>query len=261
MNDIFSLSGRHALVTGASGGLGRQFARTLAAAGALVTVAARRADRCAETVTLIAAAGGRAQAVNLDVTDAAGVAAAFDAATEMAGAPVDVVVNNAGVAVTKPALKVTEDDWDWVMDTNLKGVWLVAQEAARRMAAPGPDGAPRGGNIVNIASIIAFRQGSRIASYAISKAGVVQLTKILALELADKGIRVNALAPGYVITDMNRDILEGPAGQVIVQRIPQGRFGRPEDLDGPLLLLASDASSFMTGSVIAADGGQLVNSL
>jgi len=255
MTDIFSLAGRHALVTGASGGLGRHFAAVLAGAGATVTVAARRADRCAETVEMIEAAGGRAQAVPLDVTDSAAIAAAFDAATGAAGQPVDILVNNAGVTVTKRALEVTEEDWDYVVDTNLKGVWMVAQEAAKRMAEA------NGGAVINIASITAFRQASKIAAYAIAKAGVAQMTKILALELAAVGVRVNALAPGYVVTEMNRDILEGPAGEVMVKRIPQRRFGRLEDLDGPLLLLASGASAFMTGAVVEVDGGQLVNSL
>ena len=251
----FSLEGRLALVTGASSGLGRHFARTLAQAGATVAVAARRLDKLADSVAEIHAAGASALAVPLDVTDAASVRACFDAVEAALGTP-DLVINNAGAAVTRPLLEQTEGDWDSVVDTNLKGAWLVAQEGARRLVAAGRPGA-----IVNIASITGLRVAGAVAPYCASKAGLLQLTRAMALELARHGIRVNALAPGYVETELNRDFLASEAGQRLMARIPQRRFGRAADLDGPLLLLASDAGAYLTGSVIAADGGHLVSSL
>jgi len=245
------LTGRTALVTGASSGLGRRFSCALGAAGADVIVAARRADQLAKTVELVKAAGGTARAVELDVADGASVEAVF----EEIGA-VDILVNNAGVASTKKILEWTEKDWDFIMDVNLRGAWMVANAAAKAMVA-----ADRGGSIINIASIAGERVGKGIMPYTVSKAGVIQLTKAMALELAIHNIRVNAIAPGYIITDINRDYLEGDFGEKMKRGIPQRRFGDPEDLDGPLLLLASDASGFMTGSVIAVDGGHLVGSM
>ncbi len=245
------LSGLTALVTGASSGLGRQFARALGAAGADVIVAARRADRLAETVELVASDGGTARAVEMDVSDGASVDAVF---AEIGA--VDILVNNAGVASTKKILEWTEQDWDFIMDTNLRGAWLVANACAKAMVA-----ANKAGSIINIASIAGERVGRGIMPYTVSKAGVIQLTKALALELAVHNIRVNAIAPGYIITDINRDYLEGDFGEKMKRGIPQRRFGNPDDLDGPLLLLASDASEFMTGAVIAVDGGHLVGSM
>jgi len=251
----FRLDGRTALVTGASSGLGRHFARTLAAAGAAVAVAARRADKLETLVAEITAEGGQARAVALDVTDVTSVRAAFDAIAAWRGAP-GVIVNNAGVAVSRPLLEQSESDWDGVLDTNLKGAWRVAQEGARRLVAAG-----QGGAVVNIASITGERVAGGVAPYCASKAALLQLTRAMALELAGHGIRVNAIAPGYVATELNRDFLASSAGQRLMARIPQKRFGEPSDLDGALLLLAGDAGRFMTGSVTAVDGGHLVSSL
>ena len=253
--DRFSLKGRRALVTGASSGLGKHFAGTLAEAGATVIVAARSVDKLADTVAEIESAGGRAWALRLDVTDLASVKAGFDE-IEAEGGVADVIVNNAGVAVSRPLLEQTEADWDGVLDTNLKGAWLVAQEGARRLVA-----AKRGGAIVNIASITGERVAGAVAPYCASKAGVMHLTRAMALELARHGVRVNALAPGYVQTELNRDFLASEAGEKLRARIPQRRFGRADELDGPLLLLASDAGAYLTGSVVFADGGHLVSSL
>ena len=250
----FRLDGRIVLVTGASSGLGTHFAHLLANAGARVAVAARRADKLQALVNSIAKAGGEARALTLDVTDSASVRNCFDELVSW-GAP-DVVVNNAGITVTRPLLEQTEDDFDSVIETNLKGCWLVATEAARRMVAAG-----RGGSIVNIASILGERVAGGVAPYAISKAGVVQTTKAMALELARYRIRVNALMPGYVVTDLNRDFLTGEAGDKLRSRIPSRRFGELIDLDGPLLLLASDAGAAMSGSTLAVDGAHLVSSL
>ena len=253
---MFRLDGRRAIVTGASSGLGRRFALTLAHAGAEVVVAARRADKLADLVAELESLSVRAFAVSLDVTDRASIAACFDEIERRAGGPADIVVNNAGVTVTKPALQQTEDDWDAVVGTNLKGSWMVAQEAARRLVA-----ADRSGSLVNVASILGERVAGGVAPYAVSKAGLVQATKALALELARHRIRVNAILPGYVVTDLNREFLDSEAGQKLRARIPTRRFGQLADLDGPLLLLASDAGSHMTGAVLAVDGGHLVSSL
>jgi NAD(P)-dependent dehydrogenase (short-subunit alcohol dehydrogenase family) len=253
--DRFRLDGRIALVTGASSGLGAHFAKVLASVGAQVLAAARRADKLKDLIAEIGAAGGRADALALDVTDAASVRACFDEAARVAGVP-DVVVNNAGVTITKPLLQHTEEDWDSVVGTNLKGGWVVATEAARRMVAAG-----KGGAIVNVASILGERVAGGVAPYAISKAGVVQATKALALELARYGIRANALMPGYIVTDLNREFLASEAGEKLRARIPSRRFGELTDLDGPLLLLASDAGRHLSGACLAVDGAHLVNTL
>lgn len=255
MGELFSLEGQIALVTGASSGLGRHFSEILARAGAEVIVTARRADKLAETVSEIEAAGGKAHAIEVDVTNAETIAAAFDQAERIAGVP-DIVINNAGQTITKPLLQQTEQDWDQVMDSNLKGSWLIATEAARRMVACGKPGC-----IVNIASILGERVGGGVAPYAISKAGVVQATKAMALELARHGIRVNALLPGYVITDLNRDFLCSEPGEKLRMRIPSRRFAELDDLNGPLLLLASNAGKAMSGACVAVDGGHLVSGL
>lgn len=251
MSDRFDLSGKTALVTGASQGLGAGFARTLAAAGAKVALAARQTAKLEALKSEIEAAGGTAAAVAMDVTDQASVRAAFDA-TEAVLGPVDVLVNNAGIAVTKPFLEMTVDDWDSVLDTNLKGCFLAGQEAARRMAEKD------GGSIVNIASVLGQSVIGHLSGYCTSKAALIQLTKSMALELARVGVRVNALAPGYIETPINTEFFHTPAGEKLVKGIPQRTLGQSEDLDGALLLLASDASTYMTGTVVTVDGGFLV---
>lgn len=255
VSDPFALDGRVALVTGASSGLGRHFARTLAAHGAKVALAARRLPRLHELAGEIASAGGEATCVQMDVTDAASVRAGLAAARRELGV-IDVVVNNSGVAVPKPALEADESDFDQVLDTNLRGAWLVARETARAMVEAGC-----AGSIVNIASILACRVGGGLSVYAASKAGLVQLTRALAMELARHRIRVNAIAPGYVRTEMNDAFFASEAGQAMVKRVPMRRLGEPAELDGALLLLASEAGSYMTGSVIVVDGGHLQSPL
>lgn len=252
MSELFSLTGRVALVTGASGGLGRHFGRVLHAAGAAVLLAARRPESVAADAEAL---GDRAMAVALDVTDAASIAAALEAAEARFG-PCDLLVNNAGIAATKPFLDHAEDDWDRVMDVDLRGAFVMAQAAAKRMVAAGKEGA-----IVNIASILGLRVIPGVAGYAAAKAGLIHLTRQMAVELARHRIRVNALAPGYVATDINRDFFASDAGQALLKRIPQRRLGTVDDLTGPLLLLASRAGAHMTGSVVTVDGGHSVNSL
>ncbi|MES2339406.1 MAG: SDR family NAD(P)-dependent oxidoreductase [Pseudomonadota bacterium] len=243
-----SLEGKRSLVTGASSGLGAHFATVMAAAGAQVVLAARTV---AKLDALAEAIGPAASTVALDVRGTASVEAAIAAAGR-----IDILVNTAGVTATAPVLEQDPADWSNIVGTNLDGSYRLAVAAARAMRDAG-----RGGSIVNIASILGLRQGGQVTPYAVSKAGVIQLTKQLALELARHGIRVNALAPGYVETDLNREFFASAAGVALIKRIPQRRLGRLADLDAPLLLLASDASGFMTGSVLTVDGGHLVSSL
>jgi NAD(P)-dependent dehydrogenase (short-subunit alcohol dehydrogenase family) len=252
---VFELTGKHVLVTGASSGLGRHFAKMLASKGAKVTLAARRVDALTSAVDQIKQTGGAAQSVRLDVTATDSVGKALEDAQARFG-PIHGLVNNAGVTATRPALDQDERAWDSVIDTNLKGVWLVANAVARQMI-----GNKAGGSIVNIASILGLRVAGAVAPYAISKAGVVQMTKALALEWARYAIRVNALAPGYFETELNDDFFASDAGKELIKRIPQRRLGQLQELDGPVLLLLSDAGSYMTGSVVAVDGGHLVSSL
>ncbi len=250
-----SLAGKVALVTGASQGLGAFFARTLAGAGARVAVAARSVEGCERVVGEIAAAGGTALPLALDVTSAESAAAAVAATAEAWGA-LDLLVNNAGVTATVPLMDLDEAAWDRVVDTNLKGAFLVGQAAARQMARQAA-----GGAIVNVASILGLRVAGQVAAYAASKAGLVQLTRSMALEWARHKVRANALCPGYVETDLNRDFFATEAGQALIRRVPYRRLGRLEDLAGPLLFLASDASAYVTGIDLAVDGGHLVSSL
>ena len=246
------LTGKKALITGASSaGFGRYFAITLAKAGAEIVVAARRKQALDTLVAEINESGAAAHAAALDVTDINLVRSVFEE-----HGPFDIVVNNAGVSVAKPLLEQTEEDYDFVLNTNLKGVWNVGKEAARTMAENN-----RGGSIINIASITGLRQVTRITPYAVSKSGVIQMTKQMALELASYNIRVNAIAPGYFESDLTRDFFDTDAGKALIKRVPMRRLGDYESLGGALLLLASDASSFMTGSVIPVDGGHLLSSL
>ncbi|MCS6879304.1 MAG: glucose 1-dehydrogenase [Geminicoccaceae bacterium] len=249
------LSGKVALVTGASSGLGLHMARTLARAGAAVALAARRLERIEAEARPLRAEGRRAVAVPLDVTDPRSVEEGLARARAALGT-VTVLVNNAGIAHTDRALELPPATFRSVLATNLEGAFLVAQAAARAMIE-----AKVGGSIVNVASILGFRVAGRVAAYAASKAGLVRLTEALALEWARFGIRVNALAPGYIETDLNREFFASEAGKAMIARVPQRRLGRMEDLDGPLLLLASDASAYMTGTTIVVDGGHLVSSL
>jgi NAD(P)-dependent dehydrogenase (short-subunit alcohol dehydrogenase family) len=255
MSKRFDLGGKVALVTGASSGLGVHFARTLAGAGASVAIAARRADRLASLQAELQAAGGKAAAVELDVQSAESISAAFDAVEKALG-PIDIVVNNAGISIVKPALDMPVEDWDAVVNTNLRGAWLVTQAAGKRWLM-----AKRPGVIVNIASILGLRTIGQVAPYNASKAGLIHLTRALAMEWARHDIRVNAICPGYIETEMNSDFWKTPGGKRLIERIPQRRIGKPEHLDGALLLLSSEAGSFMTGSVLTVDGGHTVSSL
>jgi NAD(P)-dependent dehydrogenase (short-subunit alcohol dehydrogenase family) len=251
----FSVAGKVALITGASSGFGRHFAKVLAREGAKVGLAARRVDALESLAQEIRSAGGVAAVAQLDVADVASIAAAV-AAIERELGRIDVLLNNSGTSIVKPTLEYTEQDWDAVVDVNLKGAFFVATEVARHMRADG-----RGGSIINIESILSFRQTGHIPAYVASKAGLTQLTKTLALELARHNIRVNGIAPGYFSTDINRDFLASDAGAAMIKRIPQRRAGNVEDLEGPLLLLACDASRYMTGATLVVDGGHLVSSL
>ncbi|WP_323796979.1 glucose 1-dehydrogenase [Nisaea sp.] len=244
----FDLTGKVALVTGASQGLGARFAETLAASGAAVAVAARQVAKLQELAERIRAAGGTAHAVAMDVTDPASVAAAVEDA-EAALGPLDVLVNNAGIAVQKPFLEMSPEDYDQVLDTNLKGCFLVGQAAARRMKESG------GGSIINISSVLGTEVIGALSTYCASKGGLLQLNRAMALELSRYGIRVNAIAPGYIETPINSGFFKTEPGQKMVRTIPQRRLGQPDDLDGALLLLASDQGAYMTGSVVTVDGG------
>ena len=245
------LSGKTALITGASSGLGLHFAKILASDGVRLVLAARRIETLEEHCADIVRNGGAARAVALDVTSAASVSAALESFSD----PIDILINNAGIATSGPALEFDLADWDDVLATNLRGAFLLSQAAGRRMKANG------GGVIVNVASILGLRVANHVSAYAVSKAGLIQLTQSLALEWARHNIRVNALCPGYIETDLNRAFFATPAGQALINRIPSRRLGQMADLDAPLLLLCSEAGRYMTGATLAVDGGHLVSSL
>jgi 3-oxoacyl-[acyl-carrier protein] reductase len=248
---LFDLSGAVALVTGASSGLGRRFALVLAEHGASVVLVARRKERLEALAAEIEAAGGRALPIAADVGNRAEIARAFDAAQAKFG-PVTVLINNAGVAKPQSFLGMRDETWRETLDINLDAVVATAQEAARRMVTSG------GGAIVNIASILSFGVQKGNLAYAVSKAAVLQATRAMALELAPKGVRVNAIAPGYFSTEINADYLASPQGEAMSRAVPMGRFGQEGELDGALLLLASRAGSFITGATIVVDGGHML---
>jgi NAD(P)-dependent dehydrogenase (short-subunit alcohol dehydrogenase family) len=248
---LFDLSGAVALVTGASSGLGRRFALVLAEHGASVVLVARRKERLEALAAEIEAAGGRALPIAADVGNRAEIARAFDAAQAKFG-PVTVLINNAGVAKPQSFLGMRDETWRETLDINLDAVVATAQEAARRMVTSG------GGAIVNIASILSFGGQKGNLAYAVSKAAVLQATRAMALELAPKGVRVNAIAPGYFSTEINADYLASPQGEAMSRAVPMGRFGQEGELDGALLLLASRAGSFITGATIVVDGGHML---
>jgi NAD(P)-dependent dehydrogenase (short-subunit alcohol dehydrogenase family) len=245
----FSVAGQVVLVTGASSGIGEHFAEVLAAGGAKVAAAARRGDRLAELARSIEACGGTCLPVACDVTRRDSITAAIATAEAQLG-PLSILVNNAGVVVSKPLFEHTEEDWDYVVDTNLKGAWLAAREFAHHLVE-----LKRPGRIINIASVLGFRTIGRVPAYCAAKAGLIHLTQVLAMELARYGILVNALAPGYVETDFNRAFFQTEAGKALIGRIPLKRLGQAPDLDGALLFLASPASAYVTGAVLSVDGG------
>ncbi len=252
----FSLHGRCALVTGASSGLGLHFSEALARAGARVVMAARRIEQLAEIQATLQDQGLTVYVVPMDVTNEASIATAFAKAQELLGQPIDLLINNAGVASEGRAHELTSEQWDSVIDTNLKGPWLVSREFAQRLIARKLSGV-----VVHIGSILGCRVAQSVSAYCASKAGLHQLAKAQALEWSRYGIRVNALAPGYIETSLNRDFFASEAGQRLIKRMPAGRLGQPDELDGALLLLASEASRFINGTIISVDGGHLASSL
>jgi NAD(P)-dependent dehydrogenase (short-subunit alcohol dehydrogenase family) len=251
--ELFSVAGRTVLVSGASSGIGLHAAKLLAANGAAVALAARRVERIEAAAAELVAAGLRAAAVPLDVTRSATIAPAYDLAQERLGAPVDVLINNAGILRAEKFLAQTEEDVGAILDTNLKGAFLVAQEAARRMRETGR------GSIVNVASTAGLRAGSFMGAYAASKAGLIHLSNVMALELAGRNIRVNVLVPGNIETEMQEVLSDRGFRDALIARTPLRRFGTVDDLDGALLLLVSDAGRYMTGSLITVDGGQTLS--
>ncbi len=255
-NTPFDMTGKTVLITGSSGGLGGRFAELMAGAGANLILAARNADN-PRLLVLQQQLGERVRVerVALDVSSQDSVASVMaDTCNETNG--IDVLINNAGIAEPASAIDTDEALWNRVIDTNLNGAWLMAREFARQKINN-----KSAGVIVNITSVLAHRVISGVLPYAVSKAGLEQMTKALAVEWARHNIRVNSLAPGYIVTDMNRDYLQSEAAQPMIKAIPQRRVGEPKDLDGALLLLASEASAFMTGSTVVVDGGHMQASL
>ncbi len=250
-----SLDGKVAFVTGASSGLGNHFAKVLAAAGAHVAIGARREQKLEALVNEIEATGGTALSLPLDVTNERSVAEALQETESALGLPT-ILVNNAGVAKVDSFVNSDEASWDYVMDTNLKGAWRVARMIAARLIETNTTG-----SIINIASVLGLGVGYGQTTYAVSKAGVVQMTKHMAMEMAGKGIRTNALCPGYFETEMNSDYFESQQGQDYINTTPAKRTGTLDELNVPLLLLASDAGSFINGVALPVDGGHLVKSL
>lgn len=256
MADRFDLAGRIALVTGAPSGLGKHFAGVLSDAGAKVVLAARRTDRLEALAAEIEAKGGEALAVAMDVTKADTIQAALDATIAKFGGPADIIVNNSGLSREDWFTNMDEDAFDLVMDTNTKGVWLVARTFAGALVKAG-----KPGSMINIASVAGKRVGYTMAAYCASKAACEHMTRAMAIEMARYGVRVNAIAPGYFETEINDSFLASDEGQKMRKRIPMRRFGEHEELSGPLLLLASDAGSFMTGATVVVDGGHMWGSL
>lgn len=255
MAGLFNISGRVALVTGASSGIGYSMAKMLALNGVKVAVAARRLDRLESLVEEIREGSGTAIPVELDVMNLSSIYSAVDSVEKSLG-PIQILVNNAGVAVSSKAINHSVDEFDAVLGTNLRGPWILAKETAKQMIRTNTKG-----SIINITSLLGVGVTSDLSSYCASKAGLNHVTKALALEWARHGIRVNAIAPGYIQTDINKDFFKTPAGDRMIARVPQRRIGHTSDLEGPLLLLASDASAFMTGVVLPVDGGHLCASL
>ena len=251
------LSGRVALVTGASGGLGAQFAKTLAAAGAGVVLASRRMEKLKDLRAEIEAAGGDAHVVELDVTDPDSIKSAVaHAETEMG--TIDILVNNSGVSTTQRVQDVSPKDFDFVFDTNVKGSYFVAQEVGKRMIARARGAAPgtfTGGRIVNVASMLGLRPVPQLSVYSMSKAAIIHMTKALALEWGRFGINVNALCPGYIDTEINHHHWQTEQGQKLIQMLPRKRVGQPADLDAMIVMLCSDQSHFVNGAVLSADDG------
>jgi len=255
MSNMYRMDGKVVLITGAAGGLGAHMSKTLGLAGAHIVLAGRRLEPLKQLAKCLGKDGIRSEAVALDVTDEDSVRSGLVQAESLLGI-VDIAVCNAGVTSTSPSLSLGAEDWDQILDVNLKGCWLVANHVARRLVD-----AKRGGAIINVSSILGHRVDGNVLPYAVSKAGLEQMTRGLALEWARHGIRVNALAPGYIETDLNRDFFASEAGHALIRRIPQRRLGQASDLDGALLLLASEASRYMTGSTLVVDGGHLQSSL
>jgi NAD(P)-dependent dehydrogenase (short-subunit alcohol dehydrogenase family) len=249
-----NFNGKVALVTGASSGLGARFAKILAEAGAQVVLAARRVERLKELRAEIESSGGAAHIVTMDVTDHDSIKSAIAHAETEAG-PIDILVNNSGVSSTQRLVDVTPEDYRYVMDTNLQGAFFVAQEAAKRMILRAKGDPSRQHRIINIASVAGLRVLSQIGVYCMSKAGVVQMTKAMALEWGRHGINVNAICPGYIETEINREYFQSEGGRKLIDMLPRKRIGYPEDLDGLLLLLSADESRFINGAIITADDG------